>query len=87
MDEEEGYANVSWVKSREGCWENTGPGGRWGLGGGGQVLVKKEKKEKESEIDKRAPIESLHMLPTLPLSLSSSVFLHGWRNWEIRAVS
>ena len=55
---------------------------RWG-----QVLVMKEKKEKESEIDKRAPIESRHMLPTLPLSLSSSVFLHRWRSWEIRGVT
>lgn len=45
---------------------------RWG-----QALVKKEKKEKENEINKRAPVESLHMLPTLPLSLFQSSSMGG----------
>lgn len=55
---------------------------RWG-----QVLVKREENEKETGIDKMAPIEALHGLRTHPPSLSSSVSLQGRRRWEIRGVN
>lgn len=53
------------LEGRQGAW-------RWG-----QVLAKKKKNEKEAGIDKTAPIEAFHALPTHPLYLLSLVSLGG----------